>query len=118
MSSNGFPLFGLDFEADSLPFGPAQPDPENRRDAPVLLLDIANTIRGNGGQVWHVGKLTDSSGMLFRANIGRRQFRVFAPMPGGKQPLTAPQEKGTPVHVVSTLPALQNWLASFGNDGI
>ena len=97
------PLFSPDFEADNLPFGPVE--------KPVLLLDVANAIRAFGGEVWHFDKIEAPAGSVFRANIGRCQFRVFAPMPGSEHPVP-PQEKGSPVHLVSTLPALREWLAS------
>lgn len=97
------PLFSPDFEADALPFGPAL--------KPVLLLEIAQEIRAFGGQVWHYDKIGEPFGSLFRAEIGTLKFRVFVPMPGNKTPIP-PQEKGSPIHVVSTLPALREWLIS------
>ncbi len=95
-------LFSANFEADNLPFGPVE--------KPVLLLDIANAIRAFGGEIWHFDKIEAPAGSVFRANIGRRQFRVFAPMPGLDPQPTAPTEKGTPCHVITTLPDLQIWL--------
>lgn len=100
-----------DFEAEMFPFGPVQPDPENRREAPILLLQISKEIWAKGGEVWHFDKIESPAGCVFRANINRRQFRVFVPMLGNEHPVP-PLEKGSPVHLVSTLPALREWLAS------
>ena len=117
MKSNDFPRPTPAEEADLFPFGPAQPDPENRRDAPVLLLRVSQEIWARGGKVWHFDKIDEPAGSVFRAEFGTCQFRVFAPMPG-HQRTTEPQEKGSPCHVLTTLPALQTFLNSLENDGI
>ncbi|GAB2605690.1 hypothetical protein GCM10027190_61570 [Spirosoma areae] len=72
-----------------------------------LLHDIAREIR-TVAKIWHITKTDD--GLLFRAEMGHRQFRVFVSKPGLPALAEVPVEKGSPVHLVTDLLILRRWL--------
>lgn len=107
MKSNDFLRPTPAEEADLFPFGPVQPDPENR---PVLLHDVCLAIRSIGGEIWTMNRFPDGSGLLLNVGIEGKKGCVFTPMPGRDPQPTAPTGKGSPCHIVTTLPDLQIWL--------
>lgn len=79
---------------------------------PPLLIEISRAIR-EVGELWHIEKT--EAGTLFRATVNRRQIRVLAQLAGTPPPEFAP-DKGASMHIVSTFPALTDFLRSFQCD--
>lgn len=76
----------------------------------LLLHDIAREIR-DVARIWRIEKAED--GMIFRAEVERKQFRVFVKRPGLNTTPNIPSEKNSPVFAVSSIKNLRYELQSF-----
>ncbi len=76
---------------------------------PPLLIEISRAIR-EVGELWHIEKT--EAGTLFRATVNRQQVWILSQLPGTPPPDRAADRAAT-LHIVSTLPALVDFLRSF-----
>ena len=74
---------------------------------PILANDVAKEVRLIGASIWLLQK--GSYGLLFRCEIGARQFRLILPPLVG-QATDLPQEGKVPLYIITDLTSLRNWL--------